>query len=293
MDVKELKAFVCLTKNLNFSLTAKQCAMSSSALSRTINRIENELNTTLFIRNNKTVTLTEAGKLLLTYAQNTLQNYDYLKTSIQVLKSPIKGKLKLYCSVTASMIILPNILNNYRNKYPDVEIKIETGDAAQGIEKVLNNEVDISIAAVPKKLPSSLFAIELLQIPLVFIAPKQIPKAWIENNNLNLNVVPYIISEQGELRKEFNNWVKKENIKPHIYAEIAGNEAIVSMVALGLGIALVPKAVAEQSILKDSVQIIFTSNNITNFKVSLCGLNKNLIDKTTKSFVDLVCSTKQ
>ena len=65
------------------------------------------------------------------------------------------------------------------------------------------------------------------------------------------------------------------------------------MVALGLGIALVPKAVAEQSILKDSVQIIFTSKNITNFKVSLCGLNKNLIDKTTKSFVDLVCNTKQ
>lgn len=290
MDLRELYIFTKLASNLNFTKTANEVAISPSALSRLITRIEAELETTLFIRDKKSVVLTPEGKLFLNFAQQTTINYTNLKSEISNWCKPINGKLKLYCSVTASLFILPQLINKYRELYPNIELKIETGDAAKGILKATNKEADIAIAALPTNIDSNLYTLKLTTIPLIFVAPTITPNNWFDTNgNLKWQDVPYIVSEQGELRREMNYWFKKNNISnPHIYAEVAGNEAILAMVALGLGIALIPKAVLDQSQLKENLTIIPHKSDLTPFSVGIC-IHKTLLEQVpTKLFLDMI-----
>lgn len=288
MDIAEIKIFLALCETRNFTKAATKCSVSISTLSRTIQRLEEEFETVFFERNNKSVEISKNGEIFKIFVQNYLDQYKSLKNDLNNAKNPLFGSISIYCSVTASYIFLPKILKKYRNVYPNVEIKIETGDAAIALQKLSEKEADFVIAAIPKKLPNFIVSRELVKIPLVFIAPINIPPHWKDNTTINWHKTPYIVSEQGELRKQQNVWFKKKHITPNIFAIVAGNEAIVTMVSLGMGIALIPEAVLENTPLRDSIQIIEKPIHLEPFNVNLCFNINRIKEETIKSFIDLL-----
>ncbi len=249
--------------------------------------MESELGAKLFERDNRTVKLTQSGEKFKQFSEQFLSGYKQIKQELKALDAPLYGHIKIYCSVTASLSLLPSILDEFRSKNPYIEIKIETGAASLALNKIKQKEADLSIAALPKIIPHGIFALELAKIPLVFIAPKQIPISWLNNGEISWSTLPYIVSEQGELRNEMDQWFDRHKIKPNIYAEISGNEAIVSMVSLGMGIALIPEVVVQNSSSVNKVQIIDRPFDVLPFRVSLCVLETLLKDDVIKAFIDL------
>lgn len=80
-------------------------------------------------------------------------------------------EIKLFCSVTASYSHLPELLSSFRLKHPYIEFKLLTGDPAQAIDKILHDEADIAISAMPEQLPSRIEFATISEIPLSVIAP--------------------------------------------------------------------------------------------------------------------------
>lgn len=109
--------------------------VSPSTLSRQIQRLEEDLGQPLFVRDNRTVTLTEAGEELRVFAQQTLLQYQQLRHTIDQQGPSLSGELHIFCSVTAAYSHLPPILDRFRAEHPSVEIKLTTGDAADAMEK--------------------------------------------------------------------------------------------------------------------------------------------------------------
>ncbi len=110
--------------------------VSPSTLSRQIQRLEEDLGQPLFVRDNRTVTLTEAGEELRLFAQQTLLQYQQLRHAIDQQGPSLSGELHIFCSVTAAYSHLPPILDRFRAAHPSVEIKLSTGDAADAMEKL-------------------------------------------------------------------------------------------------------------------------------------------------------------
>ena len=123
------------------------------------------------LRDNRTVTLTEAGEQLRQFAQQTLLQYQQLRHAIDQHGPSLSGELKLFCSVTAAYSHLPPILDRFRAEHPQVEIKLTTGDAADAVDKVQTGEAELAIAGRPEMLPASIGFTPLGYIPLVLIAP--------------------------------------------------------------------------------------------------------------------------
>ena len=84
--------------------------------------------------------------------------------------SRCKGGCGVFCSVTASFSAAREYWNAFRRRYPQLEIKLETGDPALAVDKILADEADLAIAARPDALSSKLEFASLQQVPLVFIA---------------------------------------------------------------------------------------------------------------------------
>ncbi len=297
MDQKALTVFQHLSQTLHFGKTAQAHHMSPSTLSRAIQRLEQELGCELLHRDNRSVVLTDAGRKFKSYAEQQLEQWHSFKHSLVNKQQALTGKLHIYCSVTAAYSHLPPLLERFRVEHPLVEIMLTTGDAADALEQVQNKSVDFAIAANPENLPRSVYFHHLATVPLAVIAPtitcKVQQQLQLANNSVQgiaWSDIPIILPEHGPARKRFEFWYrKKQQGKANIYATVSGHEALVSMVALGCGVGIVPQVVVDNSPVKDRVHNLANVGEIEPFELGVCCLNQSKAQPLIKAFFDSIC----
>ncbi len=170
MDIRALSVFLAVSDTLNFSRGSELLHMSVSAVSRTIQRLEDELGQPLLERDNRSVRLTGAGREFREYARNAVAEWQQLRRTLGS-EEELAGEVSLYCSVTATYSVLAPILEAFRATHPSVEIKMHTGDQADGIGRILEGRDDIAVSGCPSQLPRRLEFLPLLESPLQFCAP--------------------------------------------------------------------------------------------------------------------------
>lgn len=293
MDLRDLKLFLHLAESRHFGRTARAMHVSPSTLSRQIQRLEEDLGQALFLRDNRTVTLTDAGERLRQFAQQTLLQYQQLRHVISQNGPSLSGELRLFCSVTAAYSHLPPILDDFRAAHPLVEIKLTTGDAADAVEKVQSNEADIAIAGRPQTLPASIGFTPIGLIPVVLIAPA-LPcpvRSQATNMEPDWSQIPFILPDQGPARQRIDLWFRRRRItNPLIYATVSGHEAIVSMVALGCGIALLPDVVLENcpEPVRNRILVLENVEMVAPFELGVCVQKKRLSEPLIDAFWSLI-----
>ena len=102
MEIRSLKLFKHLAGTLHFGKTSRACNITPSGLTRTIQRLESELGEQLFMRNQRSVSLTKAGRIFYSYAEEAIQLWNKLQTDLSD-NGILKGEITLYCSVTRNL----------------------------------------------------------------------------------------------------------------------------------------------------------------------------------------------
>ncbi|HDL7537291.1 TPA: HTH-type transcriptional activator IlvY [Yersinia enterocolitica] len=293
MDLRDLKLFLHLAESRHFGRTAKAMHVSPSTLSRQIQRLEETIGQPLFLRDNRTVQLTDAGTQLKAFAQQTLLQYQQLRHALGQHGPSLSGELRLFCSVTAAYSHLPPILDRFRARHPLVEIKLTTGDAADAVDKVQSNEADLGIAGRPEVLPTSVAFTQIGEIPLVLIAPA-LPcavRSQVSVDQPDWATIPFILPEHGPSRKRIDLWFRRQRItNPLIYATVSGHEAIVSMVALGCGVALIPSVVVDNSPepVRNRISLLDDVSLVEPFELGVCVQKKRLSEPLIEAFWGLL-----
>ncbi len=276
MDNRELQLFKHLAGSLHFGQTSRACHVTPSALTRTIQRLEDEVGEQLFLRDNRSVLLTAAGEAFRSYADDVLQRYEVLQTQISQ-ETVLSGEISLYCSVTAAYSILPAIFQKFRSVHPEVHIILQTGDAALALNTLQNREVDLTVAALPASLPERVEFLKILETPLVFIAPAAFPETvQYSQKSIDWQKTPVILANFGLSRERIDRWFHDKGTVPNIYAQVAGNEAIIAMVALGCGVGVVPLLVLEKSPLQGQISILPVSPDLESFSIGICTMRRNM-----------------
>ncbi|AJI83026.1 DNA-binding transcriptional regulator IlvY [Yersinia enterocolitica] len=293
MDLRDLKLFLHLAESRHFGRSAKAMHVSPSTLSRQIQRLEETIGQPLFLRDNRTVQLTDAGTQLKAFAQQTLLQYQQLRHALGQHGPSLSGELRLFCSVTAAYSHLPPILDRFRARHPLVEIKLTTGDAADAVDKVQSNEADLGIAGRPEVLPTSVAFTQIGEIPLVLIAPA-LPcavRSQVSVDQPDWATIPFILPEHGPSRKRIDLWFRRQRItNPLIYATVSGHEAIVSMVALGCGVALIPSVVVDNSPepVRNRISLLDDVSLVEPFELGVCVQKKRLNEPLIEAFWGLL-----
>lgn len=280
MNTRTLQAFLVLADLLHFARAAEACHMSPSTLSRIVRQLEDDLGTPLLLRDNRSVALTPAGERFRRYARDALTLWESFERSVQADSDRLRGTLTLFGSVTASYSFLFDVLARLHQQHPDIRIALQTGDPEQAVARVQSGESQIAMGARPEPLPSAIVAKAVATTPLVFIAARDsaaadalhgrptAPTAWRD--------VAVILPQRGVARERTLRWLRQRRLTPEIAAQVAGNEAIVSMVSLGAGVGVVPRIVLDNSPLADRVTVLPAGTNLEPLVVSLFALRKNL-----------------
>lgn len=288
MDTTALETFIKTAELLHFGRASRACNLSPSALTRTIQRLEEEVGTPLFIRDNRSVALTDAGRRLLAYARNAAQEWRQIRESIAEEEEQVAGSLSVYASITAVYSLLPDLLEAYRSAYPGVQLALRTGAAERAIEQLLSGEIDLAVAALPDRTPPQLEFMPLAETPLLFIAPRN-PDFPIKAKP-DLSRLPLVVPQAGLARNRLDAWLRAKDIVPNISVEVSGNEALIAMVRLGAGVGIVPRLALERSPFRDEVDILSATPKLDPYVVGLCSGKRSLRRPAVKAMWELAAS---
>ena len=293
MDYDALRLFVHLARTLHFLRTSRECHVSPSALSRTIQRLEREAGWPLFERDRRTVRLTAAGARLAEHARETLEGWDRLRRDLHGRADALEGSIAIFASVTACQTFLPEVLSGFRQRYPEIHIQLETGYAADALGMLGEGRVDVAVAALPPRVPRTLMARVLLHTPLVFAAPavpceverlaRLRPLPWAE--------LPVVLPAAGLARESADRWFKRRRLTPRLYGEVPGSEAILSLVSLGCGVGVVPRLVLDRSPLRPNANVLplgRDADDLGEFRVGVCIRRRQLASPLVRAFWDAV-----
>ncbi|WP_248548828.1 LysR family transcriptional regulator [Paenibacillus odorifer] len=252
MDLTYLRTFREVAKRQSFTRAAEELGYAQSSVTMQIQKIEKEYGVPLIERHGRQLRLTPPGEELLKLFVEILDLYDRSKETIA---QQIGGTLTIGTIDSLAAFYLPPYLQQLRTKFPKLDIHLQTMQEANLLAKIKDGEVDLGLMLDRTTADSILERTIVRDEPLVLIAPIHHPLAQMDTVTLqDLNNCELIVSEESCIyRSLFENLLKEHGIIFRIGFELSNLEAIKRCVMNGLGIALLPKIVAEEEIERGSL----------------------------------------
>ncbi|MBD8664676.1 LysR family transcriptional regulator [Rhizobium sp. CFBP 8752] len=244
LDMVQVKSFVAVASELNFSRAARQLNMTQPPLSRQIRLLEQQLDVTLFERNSRRVTLTPAGLAFLAEAQKLLAQGDAAITATRRAARGSAGSIRIAFVGAATYGFLPRFISAARTLTPQIELDLVQMETAEQLQAINRGDVDLGFSR-PLSGAHQLQSLCVVQEPMMLAIPRAHPLASRRRPTLEaLNGEPVIMfSPQARyLHDKLTALMTDNNITPHIVQSMTHSQAILSLVSAGIGLALVPAA---------------------------------------------------
>lgn len=289
MDLAQLEIFLCVAEQKSFSRAAEKMLRTQPALSIAIKRLEEELGETLFDRSSKSGTLTEAGHILLSYAQRMINMRDEAMESIAELRGMYRGRLTIGANESTSLYLLPELLLEYRNLYPQIKIEVFRNVSERIPSEVLERNLDFGFLSYDPMNPL-LQSIELNRDELTLVVPpehrfadrKQVTVKDLGDEQFVAHNV------KTPARTRIFELFAQHNTPLNICIELATLETIKAFVELRAGIAILPRLAVRDEIEAGKLIEVSVKGMKIEKTLRLVFRRENTLSHAAKSFLDLV-----
>lgn len=288
MNLERLQIFYAVAMEKSFSKAAKRLNKTQSAVSQSIRLLEGEVGDTLFIRSNRAVVPSEAGKILFEHVETVIDSIEKAQVRIDSLKNLQEGELVISSSMTSACYMLPEVLKKFKIKYPGVKIILKNGLSSQAANMVADGDSDVGIVMLP--INNS----KLEYKPLAVREDVVITSIDHELNNIeNLKVgdlLDYefiVLDKEAHTRQYINYHFASLGATPKVVMEVGTMEIIKQMVILNFGISVIPKiAVKEEWGKTLRVRRVFPKDECR--EVGIVYKKGDNIKSTAKVFIDMI-----
>ena len=243
MENFRLKVFRIVAAEASFRRAAERLHLSQPAVSQQIHALEEELGTPLFDRRNGRVRLTEAGAVLLGYAQKGARLAEEAMAALEQSRGETLGELRLGASMTVTQYILPRLLGPFLRRHPGVKVSIRSANTERVVEALNSGEISLAIIEGPAS-SREVFRQRILEDRMVLIVGRRFswPKASPVRAR-DLVEVPLLLRERGSgSRRVVELALRRAGLRHRdltVAMELDSIGAIVSAVEEGLGAAIV------------------------------------------------------
>ena len=241
MELRHLRYFAAVAETLNFGRAAARLSISQPPLSRQIQSLEHELGTPLFTRTTRGVRLTAAGRALIPEARRLLREAAALVEGARHLAEGGVGSLRIGFISTASYNVLPRVLPEFHRRRPGIQLALQETTSDAQIALLRDYELDVGVL-VPPVVDAGFRYLPLMQEPLLAALPAR--RRWPRRVPLaSLAAETFVLFPRQAgvgLYDLIVGFCRSAGFTPRIGQEAVQMPTIVSLVAAGIGVALVP-----------------------------------------------------
>ena len=246
MEIRTLRAFVEVVKQGGFSHAAKVVFATQSTVSKAVKQLEDEFGVRLLDRVGHRSTLTAAGEIVYRRALRILAERDDLMSELDEVRGLKRGSLRLGLPPMVSSILFAPLLAIYRKRYPGIDIRLVENGIDRLEEILWSGDIDFAASTIP--VTEGLEWQSVRREPVVALLPAQEFAARKKTIDLiDLKQTPFILFDPGfAISRLVTVACRRAGFEPTVATRSSQLDFIMELVAAGMGIAFVPKMVAEQ-----------------------------------------------
>jgi len=238
LDSRRLRAFQVLARTGSFTQTAHELRLTQSCISHAMKALEGEIGCRLLDRLGKKLALTQAGEQLLKHTEKILAEMQTARETLAQMGKWGKGRLRLGATTTACQLILPSVLREFKESFPDYTITLEPGETRTLARALLDQRTDLSLSLAANE--AQLDFQPLFTDELYFVVPPQHP--WVSAGTAEPSQIPdqnfVTFNKHGATFSLIEDYFRHDKLVVKQITEVGSLEAAKELVKLGLGLAV-------------------------------------------------------
>jgi len=250
MDLHQLEVFLAVAREKSFSRAAKSLLRTQPAISLAVRRLEEELGESLFDRSSKIPALTDAGELLLQYAERLLNLRGEIPSALAELRHLERGRVRVGANETGALYLLP-LIARYRRLYPHVKVEIVRSLARNLPQELLKRNLDLGVLSYRPR-DSHLASVVVYRDRLSFVVYPAHPLA--RRRQVSIHELGQEIFAAHNIWSPYRERVlgtfEKHHVPLHMDVELPTVESIKKFVQMQQAVALVPRMCIEEELAK-------------------------------------------
>ncbi len=287
----QLTAFRTLAETKSFTKTADRLFRTQPAISQMIAALETGIGEKLFIRQGRTVILTQAGEILLEHSNEAFKIVEQGLFRIDALKELKHGKLTISTSDTTAYYILPEVLKKFRTRYPDIDVRIFCKPSPVSAAQVLAGDADIGIVTLPVENPKLVSETLVIREDVGICSTDHALSKRKKITFRDLAEYPMLLLDSGSnTRSYIDERYIREGIKPKIIMELGNIEVIKKLVQLEFGISIVPLISVQSEVKQNRLKVIHIFKNDECRRLGLIYQKKGIHSIAAREFSSMLKS---
>lgn len=247
MQLHQLRYFAAVAEVRHFTQAADLVGITQPSLSKQIHALETELGTPLFERVRGKIALTAAGEVLLPFAKRILTDVEIATREVQELVGLRRGRVRLGATPSLATALAPPVLRRFRDAHPTVDLWVEEGGSQDLVRHLLRGDLDLALIIAPAQgTDPGLRTDAILTESLVVASDGPLPNSppAYPMRVADLRGQPLVMFREGyDLRDATLQACREAGFEPWISVDGGEMDSVLSFVAAGLGVALVPGSV--------------------------------------------------
>jgi DNA-binding transcriptional LysR family regulator len=254
LDSRRLQQFVVLARTGSFTQTARELNLTQSGISHSMKALEQEAGCRILDRLGKKVVLTQAGEQLLKHGELILAEMAAARESLFALGKWGKGRLRLGASTTACQYLIPSVLREFKECFPEHLVQLEPGDSPALVDALLKHRIDLALT-LEAAGESQLEFHPLFTDELQFLVSATHP--WARQGRVESSEIPkqsYILYNKRSVTFQLiEEYFRREQMVLNTVLEVGSMEAMKELVKLGLGVCILAPWTARREVEEGSL----------------------------------------
>nr|MDP2191019.1 LysR substrate-binding domain-containing protein [Rhodoferax sp.] len=255
MELRHLRYFVALAEELSFTRAARRLHVSQPPLSLQISQLEQEIGARLFQRTSRRVELTLAGQAFLTDAQAVLARVGEAGSRARAIAQGLAGRIDIGLSGSHFLGPLPRIMAGYAQSHPEVEVSLHELKPAVQLQALRERRIDLSVSRTPVN-DAVLSSTLLWRDPVAVALPTGHSLARRRQLRLlDLRAEPFVMlrTDSSAHAQYIQDCCVQAGFSPQVSQRLLELPAMLSLVAAGMGVALIPSSL--RSLFPDRIKV--------------------------------------
>jgi len=290
-NLSTYRIFFEVAKQGNISKAAESLYISQPAISKTIVRLEDNLNVKLFKRNSRGVSLTEEGEVLFRHVQEAIHHIEEAENALQKMKDYHIGHLDIGASTTLCRYILLPYLKKFMEEFPNIQINLKNQDSAKNIQVLEAQDIDIALVAIPKHLSPNQKVILEQEVEDIFVAsPKYIENLKaLHGNNFSLfqNATVMLMDDKNVSRHYIDMYIRENQLDFKQVIALNTMDLLIDFAKIDMGISCVIRSFVEKDLENGSLVQIDIAPPIPRRKIGFM-YHANNCSKSLESFLSFL-----
>jgi len=291
MEFRELRSLSVLAEAGSLSKTARAVHLTPAAVHKQLKQLEDELQVPLYERRDGHLRLTAAAELLLPFLRDILGQYESAVSALEEWKGVRRGLLRIGAGPSLAIYLLPQVLRRYHDRFPKVDVDLQTGSSAQLLDGLQQGELDLSLVVAPESMEDLSVEVEVeMRAEVVFVTSMEAPPKRCSMRQLK--DMPFLLFRRGaRIENLIDRYLSDHRLRPEVTMRFDSAEALKATLMLNTGVSMLPLYTVEEEIRQRKLRAIKQTEAPLFMKVHLLRRRAGYVPPAVRAFVETASKT--